>query len=139
MDAYALMQNIKDALRREAGNYQPYEDWQLCLKELDRQGYQREELLKENALLQQSLTETITKALRLRNYEFAGKLDKLLFQAYLFSARDYFNDFLIALEWYREPSQRFYTPRQTIIRPFVDALQALADDEMDELFLSCPP
>lgn len=139
MNAYQLMQNIKEAIRNEPGNYQPYEDWHVCLLELRKQEHDKVELLKENAALQSAISSVIRQALLVKNYSFVDKLDKLLFQTYLYSAKDSFNDFLIALEWYREPSQRFYTPRQSIIRPFVDALQALADDEMDELFLSCPP
>lgn len=139
MNAYELMMNIKESIQREPGNYQPYEDWHACLTELSKQGHDRKDLLKENALLQDSIQRIIQPALARKNYSFVEKLDRLLFRTYLFSAKDSFNDFLIALEWYRDPSQRFYTPRQRIIRPFVDALQALADDETDELFLSCPP
>lgn len=50
-----------------------------------------------------------------------------------------FDSFMLALERGRKPDDRFYQPRRKQLKPICDALQALADDELDQLFLSCPP
>lgn len=60
-------------------------------------------------------------------------------QTYLWAAPKDFDSYLVYLEWNRKPEERFYLPRRRVIKPFVESLQALADDELDELFLSCPP
>lgn len=57
----------------------------------------------------------------------------------LFDAPHNFDCYLLYLEINRPPAARFYLPRRTVLKPVVDALQALADDELDELFLSMPP
>lgn len=60
-------------------------------------------------------------------------------ETYLWAAPKDFDSYLIYLEWNRKPEERFYLPRRKHILPFVRDLQDLADDKLDELFLSCPP
>lgn len=50
-----------------------------------------------------------------------------------------FDAYLIFMELGREPKDRFYQPRRKILKRVVDALQQLADGELEELFLSMPP
>lgn len=57
----------------------------------------------------------------------------------LFDAPYKLDCYLQALEWNREPKDKFYLPRRKILKRVVDALQALMDDELDEVFLSMPP
>lgn len=64
---------------------------------------------------------------------------ELVKQTYLWAAPKDFDSYLVYLEWNRKPEERFYLPRRRVIKPFVESLQALADDALDELFLSCPP
>lgn len=64
---------------------------------------------------------------------------ELVKQTYLWAAPKDFDSYLVYLEWNRKPEERFYLPRRRVIKPFVESLQALANDELDELFLSCPP
>ena len=49
-----------------------------------------------------------------------------------------FDSYLIALEWNRNPEEKFYQPRRKRIKRIVDSLQKIADDELDELYLSQP-
>ena len=57
----------------------------------------------------------------------------------LFDATISFDCYLQYLEINRKPNERFYLPRRKVLKPLVDALQDLADDKLDELFLSEPP
>lgn len=57
----------------------------------------------------------------------------------LFDAPHYLDPYLLYIELNRDPERRFYQPRRGILKPVVDALQELADDGLDELFLSMPP
>lgn len=56
-----------------------------------------------------------------------------------YDAIDSFDSFMLYLELDREAPKRFYQPRRKKLKQFVDALQALEDDELDELHMSCPP
>lgn len=57
----------------------------------------------------------------------------------LFDAKDDFDAYLQYLEMDRKPEERFYLPRRKILKQAVDAMQSLADGEIDELFISQPP
>ncbi len=50
-----------------------------------------------------------------------------------------FDSYLQYVEWAREPSRKFYMPRRAQLKPIVDSLQSLADDELDLLAISLPP
>lgn len=57
----------------------------------------------------------------------------------LLDAPDIFDAFMLYIEINRDPAKRFYQPRRAVLKQVVDALQALSEDELDELFLSMPP
>lgn len=68
-----------------------------------------------------------------------GEFFELYKKTLLFDAPYDFDSYLLYLEIGRLPKDRFYQPRRRILKRAVDALQALADDELDELFISQPP
>lgn len=57
----------------------------------------------------------------------------------LYAAPYDFDSFILYIEWNREPDKKFYPPRRKILKEVVDALQRLADDELDLLAISLPP
>ena len=60
-------------------------------------------------------------------------------RSYFLTARDYFDDFLIANEWERDPKHRFYLPRRKQLFPIVQQMQRLTDKELMVLGVSLPP
>ena len=64
---------------------------------------------------------------------------KSLRRSYFMCARDYFDDFCIAMEWERPANQRFYLPRRKQLFQVTHQLQRLTDDEIDILCVSMPP
>jgi predicted phage terminase large subunit-like protein len=54
-------------------------------------------------------------------------------------AEESFHLYLLAVEWNREPSKKFYPPRRKVLKQVVDALQELEDDLLDLLAISLPP
>ena len=65
---------------------------------------------------------------------------ELIRKTYVFGAQDgSFDDYCIALEWYRSPEKRFYLPRRHVLKPLVDDLQDLFDGKLDFLGVSLPP
>lgn len=69
----------------------------------------------------------------------AGKAVHILRRAYMHRAREDFDVFLKAMEWDRDPKQRFYQPRQDVLKPVVKKMQDLADKKLDVLVVSMPP
>jgi predicted phage terminase large subunit-like protein len=63
----------------------------------------------------------------------------LLKRAYLLTARDHFDDFMIYIEWDRPLKEKYWLPRRSKLLPLCNALQELEDGQLDELFLSQPP
>ena len=57
----------------------------------------------------------------------------------LFDAPHELDAYCMYIEWNREPDKRFYLPRRRALKQVVDALQRLADDELDLLAVSMPP
>lgn len=60
-------------------------------------------------------------------------------RALLFDALDDLDSYFQFMEYNREPEDRFYLPRRRIIKPIIDALQQIEDDELDLLSISQPP
>lgn len=67
-----------------------------------------------------------------------GKAE-LVKRAYLITARDVFDDFMIYTEWDRPLEQQYWLPRRKKLLFVAKALQDLEDGKLDELFLSMPP
>lgn len=64
---------------------------------------------------------------------------ELVKEAYKWAAPKDFDSYLLYLEWNRKPEEKFYLPRRKTLLTLVEALQDLADNRLDELFLSMPP
>ena len=73
------------------------------------------------------------------DFRTAERFRDLIFSSLKFSAPKNFDHYIQGLEYDREPSTRFYLPRRNVLLGHVRALQAIADGELDELFLSQPP
>ena len=72
--------------------------------------------------------------------ENPSELDLEYYKAsYDLCARDYFDDFMLSLEWDRSVESKFWLPRRQKLIHICEHLQALEDGELDELFLSMPP
>lgn len=65
--------------------------------------------------------------------------ENALHYLYILTAREKFDDFMIAIEWNREPQERFWLPRRKQLMKICQYLQALEDNKLDELFISQPP
>ena len=63
---------------------------------------------------------------------------ELYYSALLFEAPHLLDSFLLYMEKDRPAKERFYLPRRRVMLPLVEAIQRLADNELDELFLHMP-
>ena len=80
----------------------------------------------------------LQKMMRDGEYDF-DILENAIHYLYILTAREKFDDFMIAIEWSREPHERFWLPRRKQLMVICKHLQALEDNKLDELFISQPP
>lgn len=122
-------QNILDHIDSEPDNYEHYvalfNFCKNCNDENEAHGFNRE------------LLKRVTKAFRCGNN--VENFYNLYKNCLLFEAPVDFDSFMLYIEIDRPPREKFYAPRRKKIKHIVDALQRLADDELDELFISQPP
>lgn len=79
------------------------------------------------------------KCVEKKDFHTAENFRKLIYRTLLFSSRENFDHYMQALEYEREYSTKFYLPRRRVLLKTVKALQAIADGQLDELFISMPP
>lgn len=68
-----------------------------------------------------------------------GQFFELHHEVVLLGAKDNFHLYLLAVEWRKDPSRKFYPPRRRVLKTLVDDLQDLADHKLDFLGVSLPP
>lgn len=80
------------------------------------------------------------KKMALREYAQTLKpeWDDLYWRAMLWEAPMLLDSYCLYIEKNRKPQERFYQPRRKTLKKVVDKLQALEDDELDELFIHMP-
>lgn len=126
-----LLKHLFASTRKEPTSPAPFIDLFEYLRSIEGENFK---VAHENNV---KLRERIAKSLTLKyNMETFFDLYK---KSLLFDAPYSFDAYLQYLEIGRNPEERFYLPRRKTLKPLVDALQDLADDKLDELFLSMPP
>lgn len=68
-----------------------------------------------------------------------GKMLDLYRNSLLFLAPYDFDAYCLFIEWERDYDKKFYLPRRKQLKPLVDALQRLADGDIELLGISLPP
>ena len=125
-----LLERIMDSVCKNPTRVEGYKDlFQACrLKDIDPE-YAHEMNGKMRKLLGSNI----------RNMDDVSMAWEVYKQSLLFDAPVSFDAYMLYLEIDRKPNERFYQPRRRVLKPLVDAMQDLADDKLDELFLSMPP
>lgn len=121
-----LFQKIFAEIKKAPGDPRAYEDlFSLC---------RADNLHEENGKLRTLVAEQVARG---------GPRSDTFFELYrkslLFDAPLNFDAFMQYIEIDRNPRERFYLPRRRVMWEVAQGLQALADDKLDELFLSMPP
>lgn len=126
-----LLQKIFGEIKRHPSSPGGYEDGFSYLLTVEREDFDLAH--EKNRELRKRLVQAITR----------GKNVMPLFEVYrktlLFDAKSDFDSYLLYMEIDRNPEDRFYQPRRERLKGLASSLQDLADDKLDELFLSEPP
>lgn len=134
----AILGQIKAAIQKNPKDLVAYSDFlafNKIIAEEDFKGKVRPTTA-DNLWLRQRLFKVVKEN---KDADQTIKAMDLLKKNYLYTAKDNFIDYMTVLEWNRPVQERFWQPRAKILTRLAKALQMLADDELDELFLSMPP
>lgn len=132
VDYEALSRRILEVIAKKPDDLGAYEDLMNVCKDMKKNGYERQahgfnkqmrQLIGRNA----------------QNEVKNGGLRKAYKDSLLFDADVSLDAYMLYLEIEREPRERFYQPRRRVLYPAVSMMQQLADDKLDEAFISCPP
>lgn len=136
MDYRELDAKFRGLLMRDPYRYEAYDKHHLLLRNM--LGEDRTGAIAGMKWLSERISEIIPVIVR-DDIGLARELMGLYKRVLLSAARDDFDSFMLAIEANRKPSEQFWRPRRKLLMPECEALQALEDDELDELFLSQPP
>ena len=136
MEIEKLIAELGEKINKEPYAYRAYEGYYSACKLL----------MKENVVdavdgltwLSERITEAMPTMAAVNRAE-VGLLYALHKNVLLAAAPYDFDSYLLYVEWNREPSKKFYAPRRKQLRPFVQAIQDLADDKLDLVCGSLPP
>jgi predicted phage terminase large subunit-like protein len=131
MDNERIIRAIWAKIKESPSEVGAYEDMFAMCRNIEPENFGRAHELNEE--LRRKVSFAVKKQWNVRGFF------ELYKKTLLFDAPHYFDAYMLYLEIDREPSARFYQPRRRILKRVVDALQKLVDDELDELFISCPP
>ena len=126
-----LIFNILLKIKKAPADLTAYEDLFALCRNLEAEDFKLAH--ETNARLRRC----VSQAMRQR-YDVEGFFN-LYKRTLLFDAPHNLDAYLLYLEINRKPNERFYQPRRKVQKQVVDAIQALADDKLDELFVSMPP
>lgn len=126
-----LVEKIFAKIKRLPTEPKAYEDMFSYIRNIEEEDFAYSHEL--NAKLREKVGEAVRARVN------TGAFFELYKKTLLYDAPHNFDCYLLYLEIGRLPKDRFYQPRRRILKQAVDALQALVDDELDELFISQPP
>lgn len=126
-----FIRHLFTQIRRTPVNYLYYQDLFDYLRTIEAEDWEMAH--EKNRELREKIVEAMD--LRYNLKEFTEIYKKTL----LFEAKYDLDSYLQYLEFERKPEERFYLPRRKALKPIVEAIQDLADDKLDELFISMPP
>lgn len=133
MDYKKLIPKIFQKIKKNPRSFEAYNDLFTICRSMESENHKTAH--NTNA----ELRRYIVKGLKKCRNEDVENFYALYKKSLLFDAPHNFDSYLLYLEINRKPEERFYQPRRKVLKDVADALQALTDDELDELFISMPP
>lgn len=128
-----IARRILEKTAREPFKYGLYSDAFEGIKLI----YKTDKLLgvELNGLLRDAILRAGTDS---RDLSFLRHVENIRMETYHLEARDFFDSYMIYLEWHRPAKKKYYLPRRHIIKPVVDSMQDLMDGKIKFLAVSLP-
>ena len=136
MNNQELAIKIREKIKDEPKNYGAYEKYMQLMNNV------KKEDVESGIAGLKWLSRVISERIPVLAKEGGGLVRDMMnlhHEALISAARDDFDSFMLAIEFNREPGERFWYPRRERLMGICQALQDMEDGKLDELFLSCPP
>lgn len=136
MNHNTLRKQMLAAIRKDPLNFRTYEDYfRLCINLSDTKFKQAHQW---NHALRSLIADGMRMAVAKQDWLLSEDFNQLLYRSLLFGAPYFFDDYLQAVEFQKDPDKKFYQPRRHCLKPIVDAYQRLLDGEIRFLSVSMP-
>jgi predicted phage terminase large subunit-like protein len=126
-----LISKIFAKIKKTPDDVVAYEDLFSVCRSIEESDFEKAH--NTNERLRELISQCIVKRVNV------SEMFELYKKTLLFDAAHDLDSYLLYLEINRRPSERFYQPRRRVLKQVVDAIQDLADDRLDELFVAMPP
>ena len=139
MDYRQLELRIRTVLAKYRDDPSVYEDYLAMCREVAEEPEMKKQAHAWNhGVLRYETINALKRAVADRRFDDAGFFDNMLYRSLLFGARDYFDDYLQAVEYGKPYDKKFYAPRRHYLMRYVKAYQRILDGELDFLSISMP-
>lgn len=136
MDHKALELRIRRALEKNPDDTVIYDDYLSLCRDAVEADLFTEAHNWNHGLLRWNIIQGLRRSAEAGDYEKADRFDQLLFRSLLFGARDFFDDYLQAVEYGKPYDKKFYAPRRRYLKRYVDAYQEVLEGKLDFLSIS---
>ncbi len=136
MDFKRVREQIKKGIEVYKLDPVAYEELHLVCREYAK--VDKDEAHEWNHELQGMIKPLLRECAMKQMFDEAQRFDDLLYQVLLFGARDYFDDYMQAVEYGKPVDKQFYRPRRHYLKRYVDAYQEIIDGKLDFLSISMP-
>ena len=136
MDYIKIKSKIEEAISKSPYVFSIYQDlFDLC------KTYEQVDFIvahEWNHEMRPKLSIALQYAVSSSDFKMAKNFDKLLFKSLIFSAPHFFDDYLQAIEYGKALDKKFYQPRRSYLKRYVEAYQEILDGKLDFLSISMP-
>ena len=136
MDYIRLKQEIDQAIERNPGDFEAYNDLFGLCREYEKENFNVAH--DWNHTLRTEVGLVLRAAVEQGEFKKAEQFNNLLFRSMLLGAPYFFDDYLQAVEFGKPLDKKFYAPRRHYLKRYVEAYQEILDGKLDFLSISMP-
>lgn len=139
MDYKRLELRIRTATMKHPDDPEVWSDYlSLCREAVEEEGMAGTAHDWNHGVARFGITKALRNAAVQGRYDDAERFDNLLYRSILFGARDFFDDYLQAVEYGKPYEKKFYAPRRHYLLRYVKEYQKVLEGKLDFLSISMP-
>lgn len=136
MNYKKLKNDIIRCINKQPEDLSPYRDLYTIICEVGQEDFDSAYLM--NLELRDKLKTGSSAAFASDNFEALRDFSELEFKSLVFGSKNFFDDYLQAVEYWKPYNKKFYLPRRRYLKRYVDDYQRLLEGDLDFLSVSMP-
>ena len=125
MDFIKVRDHILQAIKRFSYDPEVFEEYFTLIREYVKEDFETGH--RWNHELQDMVKPLLRECAMREMFVEAQRFDDLLYQVLLLGSRDFFDDYMQAVEYGKPVDKQFYRPRRHYLKRYVDAYQEIID------------